>query len=319
MGQGRSEPKVRGARCYPGFSFDGPAGDNIVGQLPRALAAVRAVRGELCFPGGKDAGGLWPDGPDGRAGPGPGVTSPTVTGGIGGVTPCAERIRYRDQEAWVDCDFLAPYLADAAETWATDEEAAYGMCSSIADTLDLLWFQFRNEARGRHTAFAGLMGCYHLPIDSDPDPGSSGYWMFWSNRNGAPHKVHLYTCQPARDWGGDHPRWDACTLTINYRNDDPRFGSEPWHEGCRKDVAACDGGFNPDNPDRGTLRWGAWSPTWNDTDACWNGLDGGGGCAEPNSGAEMYGIGGEFHMTFHPVSLAFRGYTCDRISSAPGS
>lgn len=344
---------------FPGFSLTVPRDGNWAPTQDEAARQVAAAGRDVVRPGVGTGQVLTPGAAvnQGPAGVTLAAMSPAAgTGpGVGGGNPfCRTKFTYRDQSFTVPCEFYTQHLLDEAALIGTDEDTAFGTCSSVNQTLDLLWLTFRTEVRTAHTSFESLLGCFNLP--RNPDPGGTFSNLFWSMESGAALQVHLFTCQLLRTYVADteyrvegdpcqgYPDFlrdlldgreattqsgkDTCSLTVHYRNSDPEFASEV--NTCTKDVA-CTDGFNPDVDNvfeqLGDLFRGEewdqacpgpnfdeWTPTWVPDLNCYS--DGTrSDCDRPNSLCDNLAIGGEFGVTFHPIQLAYDGLVADRIMS----
>lgn len=107
---------------------------------------------------------------------------------------------YRTVSFDVSASFLLDYWADwhhlhrlyTSEDTNDYEDTSYGMVSSVTDIIAEYWGGLSTAVTGDFGAFHKLIGCYNLP--------RSGEWVgdtysFWAFGWGAPHKVHLWTCQ----------------------------------------------------------------------------------------------------------------------------
>ncbi len=325
---------------FPGWSVPTPTDGNWTPLMDAMLPQLVEARASV-MSAARECGVLSPGDP----GLGSMVAAATKTGGSGGGSggglgggpdiPCHYRFAYRDQSFKIPCDWYIEYLNDWYEIFETDADASFGKCSSISAALDLVWGQFRAEARGDHETFHSLLGCFNLPRENPPT-SSPLFNFFWSNPAGAAHKVHLYACQLLLTYvdrteydlntsndvcsgltefiedllegrGSITSDWkDACFLTINYRNADSTFPRV--HDSCNESKD-CDSVYN------GTcasLVWDDWTPQWVAAGSCYTGGSSD-ACERPHTDCGTYAVGGDFGVTFQPVHLAFDAYVCDRI------
>lgn len=234
-----------------------------------------------------------------------------VTGGIfrkEGFLSCSIRMRYRDQEYFVPCDWYAEYVLDLAGLYGeADESVGNGLVSSVDDALDILWGRFRQRSRSTAGRFGSLLGCYNLPQEGF---GSEGvYFKFWSANGEAPYQAYLATMDLILTYyefldleGTVHPdvsdtcagfdtfvrtllegksasraedsvasgAKDSCTVQINFRSFDP-FEAKMINPPCEGDDPECWAGYilNDESFCPG-ISWNAWKWEWMEQDSSGN-------------------------------------------------
>ncbi len=247
---------------------------------------------------------------------------------------------YRSVTLYIDRDWLSSYIDDYAHLYRAEEvgfEEGYGQVSSIADALDMLWPEFRAEAKGKHSVFHSLLGCYNLPREPMEEA------LFWKNGWGSPSKVYYYAMQLIRTYidyieveihpctgfgtfietlfkgeAAENDVGETCTLTMSYRN--AERDHDYVHEPCDRDLrgVTCEDGFNTADPGCDGAPYDTFldDKGWDTTENCWNGqVSGTGQCALPDS---MCGSDGRaaiadsnFMVIMQVVHLAWRGWLCD--------
>lgn len=89
--------------------------------------------------------------------------------------------------------------------------------SSIDDTLDVLWADWRSAIRTNGTSWDNLhaaIGCYNLLVDPNQ-------YLFWNEDNGAPHKVLLHALQMLvvfNEHLDDRESQNACGMGNGFRD-----------------------------------------------------------------------------------------------------
>jgi hypothetical protein len=250
---------------------------------------------------------------------------------------------YRTESFSVDPLWLLKYMLEICSLSGRKSEEGGSMVSSVEDSLDALWPEFRAAARGDLTTFHTLIGCYNLHRSEGwPDHP----YLFWSSGWGAPYQVHLYMCQLAltycyfaesteEDYGplamgeenpceglgsfadrmlngyciniqGDYS--EECWLSISYRNTDSRYELE-LHPRCDVEDSSCN---LPYQENCQGVRWDQWEPEWDSDYSYW----GAEGRILPN---EMFTFcdsnanAKDFQVTIPPLRLAYEGFICDQI------
>lgn len=261
--------------------------------------------------------------------------------------------QYRSETWSLPRSFLDPYLKDWSVVCnSRDPSVSHGLCSSVTDTLDALWQPFRGEARGAHSTFHGLLGCYNLHR-SDHE---GQQYLFWSSSWGAPHKVFLYACQLVATYsefadiqgttndlvidecegypaflsavilgraGTRSPRNrnrevpERCRVTLNYRNaqDYPRVHAARC-PGADQFAPSFEHGVQ--EPCDAGMRPGEANLglNWDQLLPIWNAL---GDCYSGSTLAVCQGpnagssYGGVWSVTMPPAGLFWRGYVCDAL------
>ncbi len=107
-------------------------------------------------------------------------------------------LQYRTVAVLVDADFVLQYsrdlrdwrrqIAAAAHDW---DDVSTGLVSSVGDTLDALWWRIKQK-KTSFQHYHDLISCWNLHQGGDV---VRERYQFWPYGWGAPHKVHLWTCQ----------------------------------------------------------------------------------------------------------------------------
>ena len=253
------------------------------------------------------------------------------------------RFRYRTESFTVNPGWLTAYMMEIYSLSSRKSEGGGPMVSSVEDSLDALWPEFRAAARGDMVNFHNLIGCYNLHRSEGwPDHP----YLFWSGGWGAPYQVHLYMCQLALTYsyfaelteedygplamGEDNPcralgpfteimldgyavdiEGDSsgeCWLSISYRNTDSRYETQ-LHQRCDVEDPSCN---QPYQENCVGVHWDNWEPEWDREYMYW-GAD---GRVPPNeifTFCDTNANAKDFQITIPPLRLAFEGFTCDQI------
>lgn len=114
--------------------------------------------------------------------------------GAGEVITKTYLLGYRTVFFLVEQSWLEEYRADwealyASGTTRIDSDDSYGKVSSINDTLDWLWREYRTASSGDWDVLHSLLLCYNLPKEPE------GTELFWRTGWGPAHKVYLNALQ----------------------------------------------------------------------------------------------------------------------------
>lgn len=268
--------------------------------------------------------------------------------------PPLPTLRYRDVELTLDPTFYTEYVNDlrglreqyatAAEGW---DDLSHGLVSSVGDTLDVLWWRIK-LLKGDFQKFSHLVSCWNLHQD---DPSKVEDYSFWCWGWGAPHKLHMWTCQmlystadyvdynwtpgtSVPDYAdeciglagyirsalmGGSPKNRAnedCYLSFAFRSDGSSHDLvNDWCEEQKNKHLACDEPWARESeiPDCVGTSWDNWEGAWIESANCaGNGKTG--LCAAPDTGcASANGRHNNYSIHLHAITLAYDGYVCDHI------
>jgi len=277
-------------------------------------------------------------------GPGAGVTLDTRA-----------TLQYRTVAVLVDADFVLQYGRDL-RAWRQDiaaathdwDDVATGLVSSVGDTLDALWWRIKQKKTSfRH--YHDLISCWNLHQGGDI---ARERYQFWPYGWGAPHKVHLWTCQMlysttayidvqvpgidtipsyvndcnglggyiAEALAGGSPRnrvGDDCFLSLAYRSDGS--DSQKVNDWCGKQTDFELGCAKPwaqagDIAGCGGRNWDAADFGWSDWFACVTNGEDEHDCRPPPSGCSTAnGRHHNFSVHVHAIAMAFDGLVVDTV------
>ena len=264
-------------------------------------------------------------------------------------------VQYRNVLVEVDPSFAAEYTSDlrhwrnaikaASGNW---DDLGYGLVSSVGDTIDAVWWRIKQH-KGGFDHYHDLIGCWNL---HQGEADALGRYRFWIYGWGAPHKVHLWTCQMLYDtaqymelrdypgmsipsyvtacdglgWyirdalaGGSPPthKGEGCFLTFSYRSDGK--DANKVHAWCGTQGGdahlLCDDIWSPEEavPSCKGTWWDNWTPVWSSSLSCVS-VDGQGLCAAPYTGCDnANGRHHDFSIHLHAIQVAFDGLVVDTV------
>lgn len=264
-------------------------------------------------------------------------------------------IFYRTVRLEIDWDFLLPYWGDLIELDSAyqDErnlgnDTKVGWVATVNETIEEFWDGIL-DTKGDPQTFHELIGCYNLPTG---EQDFLDQYAFWPIGWGAPHKVHLWTCQMLYNFAlyvdywpsienipteaqecvgmgaflkklfegknADNRNGDPCFLTVSYRTDGS--DSNKLHDWCatQGDIPVrCGSTFaedkdSPEMPCVG-VPWGDWTLSWIKGTNCYTGDGLTTGCNRPNARCWASARHHNWSLHFHASELAFDGAVCDHV------
>lgn len=278
--------------------------------------------------------------------------SPRGGGSVSGIRPT---IQYRQVSLVMEREFYEAYLDDLRKLHRRYRRAEsdfddrhYGLVSSVGDTLDTLWAAIKRE-KGDFGAYHDLITCWNLHKNDESRVRDYAFWPWgW----GAPHKVHMWSCQMLYNYwlfidyqwtpGSSVPSYagecmgsggfirdlllgavdsnradEACFLSFAYRSDGS--SSEKLSEWCgvQGDLelgCAHQWAQESDISDCAGAAWDDWSPKWVEGLNCVTGTAGTTDCDKPEQRCPTAdGRHHDFTVHLHAIRMAFDGYAVDHI------